>query len=71
MVTRWIPGLGSIASLPLSAIPRELGAGLSVAAVAVPIGLAYSKLVGVPTEIGLYASIFPTLAYALFGSSSR
>jgi len=71
MVTRWIPGLATIASLRPSAIPREIGAGLSVAAVAVPIGLAYSKLVGVPTEIGLYASIFPTLAYALFGASSR
>lgn len=71
MVTRWIPGLASITSLPASAIPREIGAGLSVAAVAVPIGLAYSKLVGVPPEIGLYASILPTLAYALFGPSSR
>jgi high affinity sulfate transporter 1 len=71
MVTRWIPGLASIAGLPRSAIPREIGAGVSVAAVAVPIGLAYSRLVGVPPEIGLYASIFPTLAYALFGPSSR
>jgi high affinity sulfate transporter 1 len=71
MVTRWVPGLAAIASLPPSAIPREIGAGISVAAVAVPIGLAYSKLVGVPPEIGLYASILPTLAYALFGPSSR
>lgn len=71
MVMRWIPGLASIASLSRSAIPREIGAGVSVAAVAVPIGLAYSRLVGVPPEIGLYASIFPTLAYALFGPSSR
>jgi SulP family sulfate permease len=57
--------------LPRSAIPREIAAGISVAAVAIPIGLAYSKLVGVPPEFGLYASIFPTLAYALFGPSSR
>jgi high affinity sulfate transporter 1 len=71
MVTRWIPGLSTIKSVKPSAIPRELGAGLSVAAVAIPIGLAYAKLVGVPPEIGLYASIFPTLAYALFGPSSR
>ncbi len=68
---RWIPGLATIASLPRSAIPREIGAGISVAAVAIPIGLAYSKLVGIPAEYGLYASIFPTLAYALFGPSSR
>ena len=71
MITHLVPGLTSITSLQTSAIPREIGAGLSVAAVAVPIGLAYSRLVGVPTEIGLYASILPTLAYALFGPSSR
>lgn len=71
MVTRWIPGLATIARLPPSAIPREIGVGISVAAVAVPIGLAYAKLVGVRPEVGLYASILPTLAYALFGPSSR
>jgi MFS superfamily sulfate permease-like transporter len=57
--------------LGLADIPRELGAGISVAAVAIPIGLAYARLAGLPPEIGLYASIFPTLAYALFGPSSR
>ena len=71
LIKRWLPGLWSIAHLPRDAIVREIGAGVSVAAVAIPIGLAYSKLVGVPPEFGLYASIFPTLAYALFGPSSR
>src|SRR5688572_6658772 len=68
---RAIPGLSTLSGLAPSAIPREIGAGVSVAAVAIPIGLAYSRLVGLPPEIGLYASIFPTLAYALFGPSSR
>jgi MFS superfamily sulfate permease-like transporter len=45
--------------------------GVSVAAVAIPIGLAYARLAGLPPEIGLYASIFPTLAYALFGPVVR
>ena len=71
MAVRWIAGLESIKALPPSAIPREIGAGLSVAAVAIPIGLAYAELTGVPTEVGLYASILPTAAYALFGPSSR
>jgi len=71
IAVRWIPGFESIAALPRSAIPREIGAGISVAAVAIPIGLAYAKLTGVPNEIGLYASIVPTAAYALFGPSSR
>ena len=66
-----MPGLQTIAALPRSAIPREIGAGISVAAVAIPVGLAYAQITGVPTEIGLYASIVPTLAYALFGPSSR
>lgn len=67
----WFPGPVSIAALPRSAWPGEIGAGLAVAAVAVPIGLAYASIVGVPSQIGLYASIVPTLAYALFGPSSR
>src|SRR5688500_4977015 len=71
MNMRWLPGLESIAALPQSSIPREIGAGVSVAAVAIPIGLAYAKLRAVPTEIGLYASIIPPAAYALFGPSSR
>jgi high affinity sulfate transporter 1 len=66
-----MPGIESLAILPRSAILREVAAGLSVAAIAVPIGLAYAKLLGVPPEVGLYASMGPTLAYALFGPSSR
>lgn len=68
---RLVPGLATLSGLTPGAIPREIGAGISVAAVAIPIGLAYSRLAGLPPEIGLYASIFPTLAYALFGPSSR
>lgn len=71
LLGRLIPGLATLQGLSLADIPRELGAGVSVAAVAIPIGLAYSRLVGLPPEFGLYASIVPTLAYALFGPSSR
>ena len=44
---------------------------MSVAAVAIPIALAYARIVGVPSEVGLYATITGGLAYALFGPSSR
>ena len=40
-----------------------------MAAVAVPIALAYAELAGFPPVVGLYASILPLLAYALFGTS--
>jgi high affinity sulfate transporter 1 len=56
-------------ALPPAAIPGEIGAGASIAAVAIPVGLAYANIVGVPPVVGLYASIAPTLAYALLGPS--
>jgi MFS superfamily sulfate permease-like transporter len=52
-------------------LPADLAAGLSVAAVALPVGIAYSDLVGVPAVVGIYAAIFPLFAYALFGSSRQ
>lgn len=65
----WIPGWASLRGVSLDALPQEIAAGLSIAAVAIPIGLAYAALTGVPLQVGLYASIFPMVAYALFGPS--
>jgi len=42
-----------------------------VAAVAVPIAIAYAQLAGVPPVYGLYASLLPLVAYALLGSSPQ
>jgi high affinity sulfate transporter 1 len=49
----------------------DLLAGISVAAVALPIAIAYSQLAGVPPVFGLYASLLPLVAYALLGSSRQ
>lgn len=49
----------------------DIVAGVSVAAVALPIAIAYSQLAGVPPVYGLYASLLPLVAYALFGSSRQ
>lgn len=49
----------------------DLVAGVSVAAVAVPISIAYAQLAGMPPANGLYASILPLIAYAIFGSSRQ
>ena len=51
--------------------PSDLMAGVSVAAVALPIAIAYSQLAGVPPVHGLYASLLPLVAYALLGSSRQ
>lgn len=49
----------------------DIVAGVSVAAVALPIAIAYSQLAGVPPVYGLYASLLPLVAYALLGSSRQ
>ncbi len=65
------PGLEALSRYERSWIPHDLGAGLSVAAIALPIGIAYAELAGVPIVVGMYSAIFPLLAYALFGSSRQ
>jgi len=49
----------------------DIVAGLSVAAVALPVAIAYSQLAGVSPVHGLYASLLPLVAYALLGSSRQ
>ncbi|CAN0603238.1 unnamed protein product, partial [Ectocarpus sp. 12 AP-2014] len=44
-------------------------AAVVVTIMLIPQSLAYALLAGVPAEVGLYASILPLMAYALFGSS--
>jgi MFS superfamily sulfate permease-like transporter len=50
---------------------HDLIAGLSVAAVASPVGVAYAQLAGFNPAVGLYSSILPLVAYAVFGTSRQ
>lgn len=50
---------------------QELIAGLTVAALLVPQGMAYALLAGLPPVMGLYASILPMIVYALAGSGRQ
>ena len=47
----------------------DLTAGLIVTVMLIPQSLAYAMLGGLPPEVGLYASILPLFAYAIFGTS--
>ena len=49
----------------------DITAGLAIAAVALPIGVAYPAIAGLPPVVGLYASILPLVGYAVFGSSRQ
>lgn len=47
----------------------DIGAGIIVALMLIPQGMAYALVAGLPPVTGLYASLLPALAYAVFGSS--
>jgi SulP family sulfate permease len=49
----------------------DLLAGLTVAVMTIPQAMAYALIAGLPVQYGLYASIVPTVAGCLWGSSSH
>ena len=60
----------------VSAYPRrklrpDLIAGITVAAISIPAGMAYASLAGVSPVAGLYALLLPAVAYAFLGSSRQ
>ena len=61
-LARFLPGLALLLRYERGWLGPDLAAGLSVAAVALPVGVAYAALVGVPAVAGIYAAIFPLLA---------
>jgi len=66
---RWLPGLQILSSYQAAWFARDLMAGLVLATMLVPVGIAYALASGVPGIYGLYATIVPLFAYALFGPS--
>lgn len=66
---RWLPGLQLLRGYSPAWLSRDLLAGLVLTAMLVPVGIAYAEASGVPGIYGLYATIVPLLAYALFGPS--
>jgi high affinity sulfate transporter 1 len=68
-LVRAAPGLARLLDYRRDDFPHDLRAGIAVAAVTVPVGIANAQLAGLPPATGLYASILPLLAYALFGTS--
>jgi high affinity sulfate transporter 1 len=65
------PGFATLTRYDRRWLPKDVLSGISVAAIALPVGLAYADLAGVPAVIGIYSAIFPLFAYALFGSSRQ
>jgi SulP family sulfate permease len=64
-----LPAAGWLRDYNTSTFKADMVAGVVVTMMLIPQSLAYALLAGLPAETGLYASIFPLIAYAVFGSS--
>jgi sulfate permease, SulP family len=63
------PFLGGILPLDTARIPMDVAAGATLAALAIPEVMGYTKIAGTPVVTGLYTLLLPVLFFALFGSS--
>ena len=71
-LTRTAPGLRPLLDYNFAHnFQHDFLAGLSVAAVALPVAVAYAQLAGFNPVVGLYSSILPLVAYAIFGTSRQ
>jgi high affinity sulfate transporter 1 len=66
---RWLPGLVVLRTYQPAWLTRDLAAGLVLATMLAPVGIAYAVASGLGAIYGLYATIACLLAYALFGPS--
>ena len=68
---RWLRFMPLADTYRTANLRQEIFAGLTVAALMVPQGMAYAMLAGLPPAMGLYASVLPMIVYALAGSGRQ
>lgn len=66
---RWFPGLVTLRQYQAAWLHHDIVAGVVMSTMLVPVGVAYAEASGLPGINGLYATIIPLLAYAIFGPS--
>jgi high affinity sulfate transporter 1 len=68
-LSRWVPGIALLRSYGRDGLRQDLPAGVVLAALLVPQGMAYAQLAGLPPVTGLYATLVPLVVYFLLGPS--
>src|SRR5690349_412052 len=67
----WLPPTRWLADYSAAALPSDIIAGITLAAYAIPVSLAYAGLAGLPPQVGIYGYLLGGIGYALFGSSRQ
>lgn len=68
-IDRFFPGIGVVLRYDRSWLRSDLVAAAALFTLLIPAGMAYAAAAGLPPVTGLYATIVPLLAYAVFGPS--
>ena len=68
-LARFLPILDWLPEYRTPRLSHDLFAGVTLAAYAIPVGMAYAVLAGLPPQVGLYGYIASGIVYALFASS--
>jgi len=68
-IDRWVPGVLALRTYERAWLRPDLIAGVVLAAILVPQGMAYAELAGLPPVTGLYTTIACLIGYAIFGPS--
>ncbi|MCE7792996.1 solute carrier family 26 protein [Salipaludibacillus sp. CUR1] len=71
MIKRFVPAVDWLSNYKRSDFSGDFQAGLIVAIMLIPQGMAYAMLAGLPPVVGLYASTIPLILYALLGTSRQ
>jgi high affinity sulfate transporter 1 len=68
-IARWLPGVGAATRYERGWLRSDVVAGIVLAAILVPQGMAYAELAGLPAVNGLYTTMACLVGYAIFGPS--
>ena len=71
LLDRAVPVSADLRTYKTSSLRRDVLAGITVAALAIPSSIAYAELARLPLVVGLYSLLLPTLAFAVTASSRR
>jgi SulP family sulfate permease len=66
---RWPRPFAGLRGVKLADVPREISAGVTLAALMIPLNIGYAQVAGLPPVAGLYAAIIPLAVFALLASS--
>lgn len=67
----WFPPVRWLGTYRGAWLPADVIAGVTLAAYAIPVSLAYASLAGLPPQVGIYGYLLGGLGYALLGSSRQ